>query len=124
YLIKIKNIKKQLEDKENPLKDLLDKNKSLEKNIKELKLENDNANEKLEKYRKNILSNFKNKYDIEVSTIKKQLEEKEKSFQYITDYSQELEATLNELKSENSLIKQQLENSKNKNFIEKIFGRS
>ncbi len=79
---------------------------------------------KLEKYRKNILSNFKNKYDIEVSTIKKQLEEKEKSFQYITDYSQELEATLNELKSENSLIKQQLENSKNKNFIEKIFGRS
>ncbi|AJD29647.1 MULTISPECIES: hypothetical protein [Clostridium] len=124
YLIKIKNIKKQLEDKENQLKDLLDKNKSLEKNIKELKLENDNANEKLEKYRKNILSNFKNKYDIEVSTIKKQLEEKEKSFQYITDYSQELEATLNELKSENSLIKQQLENSKNKNFIEKIFGRS
>ncbi len=53
---------------------------------------------KLEKYRKNILSNFKNKYDIEVSTIKKQLEEKEKSFQYITDYSQELEATLNETK--------------------------
>ncbi len=31
YLIKIKNIKKQLEDKENQLKDLLDKNKSLEK---------------------------------------------------------------------------------------------
>lgn len=124
YLIEIKNIKKQLKDKENELKALLDKNKNLEKNIKELKLENDTAKEKLEKSKNNILSNLKNKYDIEVSTIKNQLEEKEKSFKYITNYSQELEVTLNELKSENSLIKQQLENSKNKNFIEKFFGKS
>ncbi|APH13315.1 hypothetical protein NPD5_2796 [Clostridium sporogenes] len=123
YLIEIKNIKKQLEDKQNELKALLDKNKNLEKNIKELKLENDNTKEKLEKSRNHTLSNLRNKYDIEVSTIKQQLEEKEKSFKYITNYSRELEVTLNELKSENSLIKQQLENSKNKNFIEKIFGR-
>ncbi|MCC5425331.1 hypothetical protein LMP43_16080, partial [Clostridium botulinum] len=92
--------------------------------IKELKLENDNTKEELEKSRNNTLSNLRNKYDMEVSTIKQQLEEKEKSFKYITDYSQKLEATLDELKSENSIIKQQLENSKNKNFIEKIFGKS
>ncbi len=98
--------------------------KTQKKILKKLKLENDTAKEKLEKSRNNILSNLKNKYDIEVSTIKNQLEEKEKSFKYITNYSQELEVTLNELKSENSLIKQQLENSKNKNFIEKIFGKS
>ncbi|HDK7161826.1 TPA: hypothetical protein PTW06_003417 [Clostridium botulinum] len=124
YLIEIKAIKKQLEDKQNKLKVLLDKNKNLEENIKELKLENDNTKEELEKSRNNTLSNLRNKYDMEVSTIKQQLEEKEKSFKYITDYSQKLEATLDELKSENSIIKQQLENSKNKNFIEKIFGKS
>ncbi|NFI09470.1 hypothetical protein FDF97_18395 [Clostridium botulinum] len=124
YLIEIKNIKKQLEDKQNELKVLLDKNKNLEKNIRELKLENDNIREKLEKSESHTLSDLRNKYDIEVSTIKQQLEEKEKSFKYITDYSQKLEATLDELKSENSIIKQQLENSKNKNFIEKIFGKS
>ncbi|ABS41545.1 hypothetical protein [Clostridium botulinum] len=124
YLIKIKAIKKQLEDKQNELKVLLDKNKNLQENIKELKLENDNTKEQLEKSRNNTLSNLRNKYDMEVSTIKQQLEEKEKSFKYITDYSQKLEATLDELKSENSIIKQQLENSKNKNFIEKIFGKS
>ncbi|OPD20026.1 hypothetical protein AL710_12570 [Clostridium botulinum] len=124
YLIEIKNIKKQLEDKQNELKVLLDKNKNLEKNIRELKLENDNIREKLEKSESHTLSDLRNKYDIEVSTIKQQLEEKEKSFKYITDYSQKLETTLDELKSENSIIKQQLENSKNKNFIEKIFGKS
>ncbi|NFE50043.1 hypothetical protein FC747_12720, partial [Clostridium botulinum] len=124
YLIEIKAIKKQLEDKQNELKILLDKNKNLEENIKELKLENDNTKEELERSRNNTLSNLRNKYDMEVSTIKQQLEEKEKSFKYITDYSQKLEATLDELKSENSIIKQQLENSKNKNFIEKIFGKS
>ncbi|BDB02951.1 hypothetical protein [Clostridium botulinum] len=124
YLIEIKNIKKQLEDKQNELKVLLDKNKNLEENIKELKLENDNTKEELEKSESHTLSNLRNKYDMEVSTIKQQLEEKEKSFKYITDYSQKLEATLDELKSENSIIKQQLENSKNKNFIEKIFGKS
>ncbi|ACA55525.1 hypothetical protein FDC45_10705 [Clostridium botulinum] len=124
YLIEIKDIKKQLEDKQNELKVLLDKNKNLEKNIKELELENDNTKEKLEKSKSHTLSNLRNKYDIEVSTIKQQLEEKEKSFKYIADYSQKLEATLDELKSENSIIKQQLENSKNKNFIERIFGKS
>ncbi|KEI84482.1 hypothetical protein [Clostridium botulinum] len=124
YLIEIKDIKKQLEDKQNELKALLDKNKNLEKNIKELELENDNTKEELEKSKNHTLSNLRNKYDIEVSTIKQQLEEKEKSFKYITDYSQKLEATLDELKSENSIIKQQLENSKNRNFIEKIFGKS
>lgn len=47
----------------------------------------------MEKSRNNTLSNLRNKYDMEVSTIKQQLEEKEKSFKYITDYSQKLEAT-------------------------------
>lgn len=123
YLIEIKDIKKQLQDKQNEFKTLLDKNKKLEESIKELKLENDNVKEKLEASQNNIISDLKNKYDTEVSIIKKQLKEKEKSFEYITNYSEKLEVTLNELKSENSLIKQELENSKNKNFIERLLGK-
>lgn len=105
------------------LKFCLIKIKKLEESIKKLQLENDNIKEKLETSKNNILSNLKNKYDTEVSTIKEQLKEKEKSFEYITDYSEKLEVTLDELKSENSLIKQELENSKNKNFIERLLGK-
>ncbi|NFS25052.1 hypothetical protein FDF31_05200 [Clostridium sporogenes] len=123
YLTEAKDIKKQLKDKQNDFKILLDKNKILEESIKELKLENNNVKEKLETSKNNILSNLKSKYDTEVSTIKEQLKEKEKSFEYITDYSQKLETTLDELKSENSLIKQELEDSRSKSFIERLLGK-
>ncbi|KOR25308.1 hypothetical protein [Clostridium sp. L74] len=123
YLMETKDIKNQLKDKQNKFKILLDKNKILEESIKELKLENNNVKEKLETSKNNILSNLKSKYDTEVSTIKEQLKEKEKSFEYITDYSQKLETTLDELKSENSLIKQELENSRSKSFIERLLGK-
>ncbi|WP_251860840.1 hypothetical protein [Clostridium sp. Marseille-Q2269] len=123
YFIEVESIKKQLKDKEIEFENLLDKNKDLEKIVKELKIESNKLKEKLEKSKHNILEDLKTQYDIEASNIKKQLEEKEKSFEYITNYSQKLETSLEELKSENSLIKQELECSKNKSFLERLLGK-
>ncbi|GAA0733561.1 hypothetical protein [Clostridium oceanicum] len=123
YNIQIENIKKQLQEKENQFKTLLEKNKNLEKSIEDLKLENNNMEQKLEESKNNILLELKNKYDIESSSIKKQLDQKKKSFDYIADYTKQLESSLEQLRSENSLIKEQLENSKSKSFIERILGK-
>ncbi len=113
HITEIKNIKKQLVESENKIKNLYDINKNLE-------LENNKVKESLEKSQNHIFSNLRNKYDTEVLTIKQQLEEKQQNFEYIKNYSKKLEASLRELETENSSIKEQLEGSKNKGFFEKF----